>query len=157
MSRTGPISETWSRFAHSSLAIRTRPRCHQLWEAWVMLGVAASVVGHARLGQQASRRDKAVDPPLWLLVPADIECSELGKELQLAVRQMVVDPPCHCLPRGAGGIAVGKPRHNDRSHCADKAIAIATIPDMPGGVAFVRAAAFVACIAEGVDRRRTIG
>ena len=60
-----------------------------------MLGVAAGVVSHARLCQEATRDDKAVDPPLWLLMPTDIEGGELREELQLAVRQMVVDPPCH--------------------------------------------------------------
>ena len=63
-----------------------------------MLGAAAGVVGHARFGQQATWRDKAVDPPLWLLVPTDIEGGELREELQLAIRQVVVDPPRHRLP-----------------------------------------------------------
>src|SRR6516165_7682585 len=122
-----------------------------------MLGVSARVVSHARPGQQATWRDKAVDPPLWLLVPTDIEGGELWEKLQLAIRQMVVDPPCHRLPRGASGIAVGKPRHDDRGHRADKAVAVATVPDMAGGVAFVRAATLVPCVAEGVDRQRPVG
>ena len=36
-------------------------------------------------------------------VPADIEGGELREELQLAVGQVVVDPPRHCLPRHAVG------------------------------------------------------
>jgi hypothetical protein len=53
-----------------------------------MLGV----VGHAWFGQQATWRDKAVDPPFWLLVPTDIEGGELWEELRFAIRQMVVNP-----------------------------------------------------------------
>src|SRR5262245_7325987 len=79
-------------------AITIGLRCYQLWEAGIMLGMAAGVVGHARLGQEATRRDKAVDPPFWQLVPTAIESGELWEKLQFAVRQMVVDPPCHRLP-----------------------------------------------------------
>src|SRR5215472_8626656 len=69
IARTGPISETWRRFPRLKPRDKVGQLCHQLWEPWVMLGMAAGVVGHARLGQEATRRDKAVDPPLWLLVP----------------------------------------------------------------------------------------
>src|SRR5215472_15240997 len=56
MAKTWPISEL-KEIPDLSLAIKTRPYCHQLWEAWIILGMAAGVVAHAWLGQQTTRRD----------------------------------------------------------------------------------------------------
>src|SRR4029077_15181680 len=102
----------------------------RLRKAGVEIGVGAGVITHPRLRQEAARRDEAVDPPLRPLVPADVEGGELWKELQLAVRQVVVAPPRHRLPRRPLRVAIGEPRHDDRGHRADEAVRIAAVPDV---------------------------
>ena len=83
------------RFAVSPLP-RSQPR-----KAGVEFGMRTVVVGHSRSRQAALRGDKAVDPPPRPLMPADIEGGQFGEELQLAVRQMVRDPPCKCARQSA--------------------------------------------------------
>jgi hypothetical protein len=79
-----------------------------------------------------TRRNKAVDPALWALMPSDVEGSELREELQLAIRKVVVDPPGHCPPVGALGISVGKPRYDHCGQRAHAAASVAPIPDVAG-------------------------
>ena len=54
--------------------------------------VRTVVVGHSRSRQTALRGDETVDPPPRPLMPADVESGQFGEELQLAVRQVVMDP-----------------------------------------------------------------
>src|ERR1044071_1343946 len=49
------------------------------------------------------------------LMPADIERGELRKKLQLAVRQVVVNPPCHRLPDHPFVQSIDQPRDHNRS------------------------------------------
>jgi hypothetical protein len=58
------------------------------------------VVGHSWLRQAALRGDKAVNAPQRPLMPADVEGGQFGEELQLALRQMVMDRLAgHCRRR----------------------------------------------------------
>ena len=93
------------------------------------------VVGHSWSRQAALRGDKAVDPPLWLLMPADVEGGQFGEELQLAVRQVVMDPPGECAPIRAIAVAVGEPRHDDCGHRPYSAHGAATVPNVAAIIA----------------------
>src|SRR5262245_49786462 len=85
------------------------------------MAVIAIVVRESRFREKATRFDEAVDRPLRCLVPTDIESEQLRKELQLAVWQIVMNPPCHCLP-ARGVHSIYQPRHNDRRQRAHAAV-----------------------------------
>src|SRR5262245_20494990 len=104
---------------------------------WVERGVTAAMVRHARPRQIPARRSKAVDRLPRRLMPTDVEGAELGKELELAVGQVIVDPPGHGLPGRAGREAIRKPGQNDARHRSDAAACVAPVPDVTGVVAFV--------------------
>ena len=70
-------------------------------EEGISLGMDSRVILQPWSRQTASRRDEAVDPALWTLMPPNVEGRELREELQLAIREMVMDPPSHCPPVGA--------------------------------------------------------
>src|SRR5260370_9777391 len=95
------------------------------------------MVGHSRSRQAALRGDKAVNPPPRPLMPADVEGGQFGEELQLAVRQMVMDPPCKGAPIRTIAVAVGKPRHNDGRHRPTGARTVAPVPNVARGLASV--------------------
>src|SRR5215470_10099684 len=65
-------------------------------------GLAQSSIGRTqltlRIEQEAARADKALNPSAGFFAPADVEGVELGKELKLAVRQVIVYPPRHLFP-----------------------------------------------------------
>ena len=84
-----------------------------------------------------TRRNKAVDPSLWTLMPPDVEGSELREELHLAIRKVVMDPPGHCPPVGALSIAVGKSQDDHCGQRAHEAASVAPIPDVAGVVSLV--------------------
>src|SRR5713101_9521118 len=88
------------------------------------------VVGHSRSRQAALRGDKAIDPPSRLLMPADVEGGQFGEELQLTVRQMVMDPPGECAPICTVAVAVGKPWHDDGRHRPHSTRGIATVTEV---------------------------
>src|ERR1700746_991582 len=71
------------------------------------------MVGHPRSRQAALRGDKTVDPPPRPLMAADVEGGQFGEELQLAVRQVVMDPPSKRAPIGTVVVAGGIPGHAD--------------------------------------------
>jgi len=73
----------------------------------------APMILHPWSRQTPPRRDEAVDPALWALVPPNVEGRELREELQLAIREMVMDPPSHCPPVSALSVLIGKPRNDD--------------------------------------------
>jgi hypothetical protein len=107
------------------------------WKPGIVTRVVAGLIGHSRARQASTRSDETIDAPPRPLTPADIEGSKLREELQLAVGEMVVDPPRHRPPIHAGRIMVGEPWHHDRSHRADAALGIATVPDVAPVIAFV--------------------
>src|SRR3984893_14967384 len=104
-------------------------------EAGIEFGMRTVVVGHSWSRQAALRGDKAVDPPPRPLMPADVEGSRFGEELQLAVRQMVMDPPAECAPIGTVAVAVGKPWHDDGRHRAHSTRGVATVPNVAAMIA----------------------
>src|SRR5271169_1240831 len=80
---------------------RPMPRCltgSQPGETGIELGVRTLVVGHSRSRQAALRGNKAVDPPPRPLMPTDVEGGQFWEELELAIRQVVMDPPGDCTP-----------------------------------------------------------
>ncbi len=121
-----------------------------------MIGVVTRMVRHAGSGQIAARRNEAVDLTLRLFLPADVERAELREKLQLAVGEVIVDPPRHRLPLGAFQQAIGKPRDDDAGHGPDAPSRIAAVPDMAPIVALVRSAVVVVRVAKRVYRGRPV-
>jgi len=130
---------------------------HDLRETRIKMVVFACVVLEARLSQEAARRDEAIDCPLRLLMPSNIEGGEIGKELEIAVGQMVMDPPGHGLPRRTGPKTVDQPGHYDACDRAHAAVRAAPIPGMTSPVLLIRGAAEPVGAAKGVDLRRPVG
>ena len=118
--------------------------------------MVARVVGHAGLGEEAARGDEAGDAAAREFVPADVEGQQLW-ELQLAIGQMVVDPPRHRRPLDTLGVFVDEPRDNDGRHGAHAAVATALVPDVVSAVGFVRGTAIAMRVAKAVDLGRAIG
>jgi hypothetical protein len=118
--------------------------------------MVAGVVRHAGAGQVTARVDEAVDLALRVFLPSDIERTELREELQLAIGKMVVDPPRHCLPRGALQQSIGEPGDDNAGHGAHAPARIAAVPDMTAIIAFVRRTILVMRIPIGVHRGRTV-
>src|SRR5205814_6786876 len=92
--------------------------------------MVAGMVRHAGAGQIPPRRNEAVDLTFRLLLPSDIERAEFREKLQLAVGEVIVDPPRHRLPWGALQQAIGEPRDDDAGHGAHAPSCIAAVPDM---------------------------
>src|SRR5438445_9609309 len=105
-----------------------------LREALIEMAMIALVVGETGLGQISARRNEAVDRPLRPLMPADVEGGELGEELKIAVRQMVVDPPGHGLPSHPLVKTVDQPGDDEAGHRADPPIRATPIPDMASSI-----------------------
>src|SRR6059058_1569004 len=70
-------------------------------EPEILVPMIPRMVRQSRFGQHATRRCETRNTTPRELVPADIECGKLRKKLQLAVRQVVVNPPRHRLPSRA--------------------------------------------------------
>ena len=86
-----------------------------------------------------------------------MERGKFREKLQLAIREVVMNPPGHRPPVGALGVTVRKPWDD---HCGQSPYATpsnAPIPDVTSIVALVGRAAQAMRIAEGIDRRSTIG
>ena len=74
------------------------PRGHERRESAILVAMITAVVRQSGFSKQTAWWSKTRDAAPGQLVPADIEGGELREELQLAIRQMIVDPPCHRLP-----------------------------------------------------------
>src|SRR5262245_38598596 len=118
--------------------------------------VIAIVVGESGFSQKPTWRNEAVNRPFWRFVPSDIESEELREELQLTVREIVVNPPSHRLPGDALGHPIDQPGHDDRRQRAHMAVLVASIPGVAGAGLFVRRAAQPGAAPKVVDLRRTI-
>ncbi len=57
-----------------------------------------------------------VNSALGLLAPIDVECREPGVKRQPIIWQMIVNPPCECLPV-AGGLVVVDEAVDDDTGC----------------------------------------
>src|SRR4051812_10121766 len=114
-------------------------------------------VEESGFSQKPTWRDVAVNRALWRFVPSDIESEELREELQLTVREIVVNPPSHRLPGDALSHPIDQPGHDDRRQRAHMAFLVASIPDVAGAVLLVRRAAQPMTAPKLVNLRRTIG
>ena len=97
----------------------------------------------------------AVDRTIRLLMPPDVECAEVWKELKLAVGQMVVNPVGHCSPVGTLVVLISEPRYCDACHGAATSAFIEVIPNVARIVAFVRSAVVAVFVAQG-DRKSVV-
>ena len=88
------------------------------------------MIFHPRLGQASSGRDETVDPPFRMFAPKDVEGAELGVELEMRVRQVIMDPPGQGTPVGAFSIAIGEPGNDDAGRSTFVAIPIEHVPDV---------------------------
>lgn len=102
----------------------------------VQVAVIAGVVRKTRPGQKASRGYETVDRPFRRLMPADVERRQLREDLQLAVRKVVMDPPCHRFPGDVPGQPVNEPGHDDTRDRADPAT-VSPVPDMSSDILLI--------------------
>ena len=130
---------------------------HDLRETRIKMAVFARVVVEARLSQEAARRDEAIDCALGSLMPPNIKGGEIGEELEIAVGQVVMDPPGHGLPCRTGPETVDQPGHYDACDRAHAAVRAAPIPRMTSPVLLIRGTAEPVGAAKGVDLRRPVG
>lgn len=100
---------------------------------------------------------EAVDRSLRILVPADIECHEFWKELQIAVGQMVVYPPGHRFPGCASLLLVKQPRYDNAGNGAHFPVWTSLVPGVPGQVLFIRGATELVKASETIDLERSVG
>src|SRR3954453_13241842 len=105
-------------------------------EAAILIPMITLMVRQSRFGQYATRRRETRNTPPRELVPAEIECGKLRKKLQLAVRQVVVNPPRHGLPGHAVVQSIDQPRHDDARQGSHAAVFAAPVPDMSRSIAF---------------------
>src|SRR5258707_15738731 len=90
-------------------------------------------------------------------MPCDIERGEFREELELAVGQVIMNPPSHGLPGHALAQSISQPRDDDGCHRAHAAIVAALIPNMFSLVARIGSAAPIKPVAQSIDFWRTIG
>ena len=129
------------------------PRGNERRESAILAAMITVVVRQSGFSKQTAWWSKTRDVAPGQLVPADIEGGELREKLQLAVRQMVVDPPRHRLPRNAVVQAVDQSRHDDAGHRSHAAVLAALVPDMPSSVALIRTAVLKMRIPVRIDLR----
>ena len=86
---------------------------------------------------QSRGGDKAVDPALRTLVLPDAEGREFREELQVAVRQVIMNPLRHCPPVNALSVSVGKPGNDYCGHRAHAAASVPPIPDVAGIISLI--------------------
>src|SRR5262249_670043 len=100
----------------------------QSGKAGIKFSMRTALVGHPRSRQAALRGDKAVDTSARPFMPADVEGGQFGEELQLGVREVVMDRPGECGPIRTVTVAIGKPWHDDGRHRPHSSRGIATVP-----------------------------
>ena len=96
-SRTFDRKDSTPQLRHETAALPRLGHSFQLRETFVAMAVIAIVIRESRFREKPTRFDEAVDRPLRCLVPTDIESEQLRKELQLAVWQIVMNPPLPLL------------------------------------------------------------
>jgi hypothetical protein len=96
------------------------------------------VIGHSGLCQSALGGDVTVDPSDGPLAPSDVEGRAPGKEEEVGVRQVIVDPPRQASPVGTLVIPVGKPWNDDTGGRAHTSLGVAPVAYVPDVVRLVR-------------------
>src|SRR3954468_10653356 len=104
--------------------------------------MAAVVVRHAGLGEAAARGLPGMDRLPGVFVPAHAEAAELGEELHLRIRNMVVDPPGQRPPVSPLVLLVvgQEARHDDAGARTFLAVLVGLVPDVAGVVPLVSGA-----------------
>ena len=131
-------------------------------ESLVVLAMVSRVVCHSWLCQIALGFNVATYCPLGFFVPRDVESGHAGKEIEVRIWQIVMDPPCHASPVHPLFVLVSKPGYHNASGCPHASIAISPIPNMASVVRFIRGAGvtlfgrgFLLFIAESIYRARS--
>jgi len=119
--------------------------------------VIAIVVWQSGLGQKPAGLCEAGDAPARNFVPSDVERCQFRKELQFAVREMIMDLLRHRLPRHTFFQTIDEPWDDDRRHRSHSSIFASLVPDVASAIGCVRGAIVEMCVAEGVDFRRAVG
>jgi hypothetical protein len=119
----------------------------------VVQGMVTRPVWQGRPREAAARRNEAVDASHRIFPPADVERPKSRKELELAIRKLVMNPPGHGAPVTALGAPVGKPGQHDTRHRPHVAVAIALVPDVTAAIALVRGAVQAVLIAKCINGR----
>lgn len=89
-------------------------------------------------------------------MPVDVKGREPGKEVQRAVRQVIVDPPGHVRPVAAARHVINKPRQHYASGGTALAPRIRIVPDVTSMVGRIGRAIQIVRIAEFIDSRRAV-
>ena len=104
----------------------------------------ARMVCHARLGKKAPGVYVAVYRSGRRLMPGNVESRQFGKERQIAVWQMIMDPPSQRLPVTRSLEVIHEWSNYNTSGCTFVSVCILAIPNMPGKVRFIaRAVVFL--------------
>src|SRR5262249_41773109 len=118
----------------------------------VEAGGIAGMVGGARVCQGSARRDVAEERSPGHFGPAAIEGGQFWKKLQLAIGQMIMNPPCHRLPGGSRLHTIDEPGDRDAGH-RSHAARVTSIPGVTGVVAWAGRAVVVVGISIGIHDR----
>ena len=117
----------------------------------------AHMVRHRGLGKAALRVGVAVDCPVGRLMPGNVESCQFRIELELAVRQVVVNPPGQRLPVAGLFEVIDEGRHDDAGGRTHLAIRIPPVPDMTREVRLVAGTAVLLFMAEAVHLAGPVG
>lgn len=118
--------------------------------------VLESVVWLPAAEQKALRISEAKDTALRTIVPIDVECSELRKELEPAVREAVMYPVGQRPPVLGMGITVREPRYHYAGRGPATALGVQMVPYVSGVVLLVRSAVMALLIPYSVHRGGSI-
>lgn len=95
--------------------------------------------------------DEAMDGFLRLLVPANVESTEVRKELHLAVGEVVVNPIGQSTPVGPVFVTSCEPRKNDTGGRTFLSFAVEAVPNVPCVVRLVFSATVAVLVAKFID------
>src|SRR5262245_12247192 len=96
--------------------------------------MAAAMIGIRRFREAALRLDETVDSSRRILAPLNVKGTELGIELEMAIRKVVVNPPRKPTPICAFPIVVNKPRDHNAGCRSHPALVIPHVPDVIGRI-----------------------
>ena len=117
----------------------------------------ARMIVHAGFRQGASRAGVAIDPPLGLVTPCQVEGGADRIELHARVGKVVVNPPRHRSPISVRLVAVREPRHDDARRRPHATVRVAAIPNVAGVVGLVARARMPVRISKPIHQGRPVG